>query len=188
MLQGMLTEDTVLLMEVAAYAAVAHRNQRRKGREKRPYINHCLIVSQSIAAAADPACDVCVLCAAILHDIVEDTPVSSAEVREAFGDTIADYVAEVTDDKSQPKAARKAEQVAHAPHLSPGACLIKVADKISNVRDLAADRPSDWTRARMLEYVSWSEQVVAALPHQSPALLEDFQAACAEARASLGAA
>jgi len=187
MLRCMLSEDMTLLLAATDYAARAHRDQRRKGAGKAPYINHCLTVSQSISASGDTHASTAVLCAAVLHDIVEDTPVSDADVRGRFGAAIADLVAEVTDDKSQPKAVRKAAQITHGPHLSPGACLIKLADKTSNVLDLALDPPPDWSRQRMLEYVSWSERVVSSLSYRSPALMVDFEAACQRTRAAFGA-
>ena len=175
-----------LLLRVADFAAAAHADQRRKGAQARPYINHCLTVASTIAHDA-PDTPVEVLCAAILHDVVEDTPVTAAQLRATFGDTIADYVAEVTDDKALPKAERKALQVEHAAHLSPGACRLKLADKISNVYDLVHDPPADWTHARLVAYVDWSEQVVAAMAHPHPALLARFRAVCTEAREILAA-
>lgn len=186
MLGGMLSEDTALLMKVTAFAADAHRDQRRKGARNTPYINHCLWVSQAVAASADRHADVSVLCAAILHDVVEDTPVSTAQVEALFGEAIAGLVAEVTDDKSLPKMVRKEHQVSHAPDLSPGACLIKIADKTSNVRDMATD-PPPWTRERVLEYVAWAERVVSALAYQAPTLMDDFRAACQEVRIAFSA-
>ena len=72
-------------------------------------------------------------------------------------------VAEVTDDKSLPKAERKLRQIEHAPHLSPGARLVKLADKICNLRDVADDPPTDWSLARRQEYYDWAARVVAGL-------------------------
>ena len=187
MLSGMLNEETMLLLDATNYAAEAHCNQRRKGADKRPYVNHCIWVSQAVAACGDVHATVHVLCAAMLHDTVEDTSVSDEALRQRFGDTIADLVAEVTDDRTLPKATRKALQVEHAGGISAGACLIKIADKISNVRDLALDPPPDWSRSRVLEYVYWAERVVSALAYQQPALMVDFRAACDQTRAAFGA-
>ena len=170
------------LMVAADFAARAHRDHRRKGAHKAPYVNHLIDVCRILTvtgAVSDPA----ILCAAMLHDVVEDTAVTSDGVRAEFGDTVADLVAEVTDDKSLPKAARKRAQVAHAAHLSPGACLIKIADKISNIRDFLIDRPP-WETTRYLDYIDWSIQVVSKLSHRNPALDALFDDICHRARAA----
>lgn len=176
-------ESTRLLIRAADYAARAHVNQRRKGAAARPYINHCLEVSDAIAAVTPARVEV--LCAAILHDIVEDTPVTAEQVRADFGDDIADLVAEVTDDRSLPRPVRKQKQVEHAPHLSEEACWIKLADKTSNVRDLTRDPPADWSTQRVEEYVGWAERVVSALQYKHPELWDTFQKVCRTARGAL---
>ena len=165
------------------FAARAHRDQRRKGAHKAPYINHLIDVCR-ILTEVGGVTDSTVLCAAMLHDVVEDTPVTSAEVRAQFGDAIADLVAEVTDDKSLPKAARKQLQVEHSPHLSPGACLIKIGDKISNIRDFLIDSPP-WGPERQLGYIDWSVRVIGGLPHRNAALDELFEEVCRKARAAV---
>ncbi|MEL6349055.1 MAG: HD domain-containing protein [Myxococcota bacterium] len=177
-----MSEDIALLIRAADYAARAHVNQRRKGAQKRPYLNHLLEVSHAVSAHTGAPVEV--LCAAILHDIVEDTPVTNAQVRADFGDTVADLVAEVTDDRSLPRDVRKQKQVEHAPHLSEPACWIKIADKTSNVRDLALDPPPTWTLKRMLAYVDWAERVVSALQFKQPGLMAIFQTVCQESRRS----
>lgn len=59
-----------------------------------------------------------------------------------FGQAVADIVAEVSDDKTLEKAERKRLQVEHAAHISGRAKLVKLADKICNLRDIAAFPPS----------------------------------------------
>lgn len=184
MLLVMSNEETAMLLDAIHFAAEAHCHQRRKGSEQRPYVNHCIWVSQAIAACGDEHATVHVLCAAVLHDTVEDTTVSDAALRQRFGDRVADLVAEVTDDKALPRATRKALQIEHAGAISPGACLIKIADKISNVRDLVLDPPPSWSRTRVLEYVDWSERVVSALAYQQPGLMTAFRQACEQTRAA----
>ncbi len=104
-----------------------------------------------------------VLIAAVLHDTIEDTETTKEEITEIFGENVAEMVLEVTDDKSLPKAERKQKQVEHAPHLSTGAKLIKLGDKISNIRDVMENPPDGWSDERRLEYVNWGEKVVAGL-------------------------
>lgn len=94
----------------------------------------------------DPA----VLAAALLHDTIEDTETTPKELRGQFG--VAAIVEEVTDIKWLKKRARKKLQVARAGRSSKGAKLIKLADKIGNVREVLANPPADWTLDRRREY------------------------------------
>ena len=105
------------LLRAAYFAALKHRSQRRKGSEADPYINHPLHVA-SLLAGAGKTSDVNVLIAALLHDAVEDTDATLDDIREQFGEEVADLVAEVSDDKSLPKHERKALQVEHAAAIS----------------------------------------------------------------------
>jgi guanosine-3',5'-bis(diphosphate) 3'-pyrophosphohydrolase len=151
-----------LIFEALQFAARKHRDQRRKDPEASPYINHPIALANILlneAGVDDPA----VICAALLHDTVEDTETTEAELAERFGPRIAAIVMEVTDDKSLPKARRKALQVEHASHLSREAKLVKLADKISNVRDVASSPPPDWTLERQREYFEWARRVVDRL-------------------------
>ena len=77
---------------------------------------------------------------------------------------------EVTDDKSLPKAERKQLQIEHAPHTSPAAKQLKLADKICNVRDLASHPPMLWPPARRRAYRAWAAKVIDALRGTNPAL------------------
>lgn len=85
-----------------------------------------------------------VLMAAILHDTVEDTDTTFEEIEEHFGKTIRDIVAEVSDDKSLPKQERKRLQIEHAKRTSHKAKLVKLADKLYNLRDLERSLPTGW--------------------------------------------
>ncbi len=164
-------DPTARVIDALAFAAQAHRDQRRKGAEAAPYINHPIALLRILAVEAgidDPD----VLCAAALHDYLEDccgkpgqatVAEGKALMRERFGATVLDYVLAVTDDKTLPKAERKRLQVEHAAHIPHGAKLVKLADKIANLRDIAATPPSDWPRERQREYFGWAAQVAARL-------------------------
>lgn len=166
------------LLQAIMFAAERHRNQRRKDAEATPYVNHPIALAHLLAtvAAVD---DVDVLRAAILHDTVEDTETTEAELRERFGAAVAGMVMELTDDKTLPKAQRKQLQVTHAPHKSPGAALVKLADKTCNLRDLSTAPPADWPLERRQAYFDWAKQVVDALPPVNAALRAAFDAAYA---------
>ena len=98
---------------------------------------------------------------------------------------IASLVKEVTDDKSLPKAERKALQIEHAPHLSEGACLIKLGDKASNVKDIVNDPPPDWSEERKHDYVEWTKLVVNELAQVSLPLKEHYERNYQSAKATL---
>jgi hypothetical protein len=92
-----------LILRAAQFAAEKHRNQRRKDADASPYINHPIALA-NVLHHEGGVDDVVTLCAALLHDTVEDTDTSPQELAEVFGSDIVDVVLEVTDDKSRPKA------------------------------------------------------------------------------------
>lgn len=163
--------DVALLLETVNFAAEKHQNQRRKNPEATPYINHPIGVAQILSHEAGIT-DLSVLQAALLHDTVEDTDTSLSELESVFGPVVSGIVAEVTDDKSLPKAERKRLQVEHAPHCSPQAKLVKLADKLYNLRDLETSTPVGWSQQRVLEYFVWASEVVKGLRGTSPVLEE----------------
>lgn len=177
--------DAVLITRAVHYAAVHHKDQHRKGPDLEPYVNHLAEVAAYVAAA-DAAPDAEVIAAAYLHDTIEDTAVTHENLVHAFGRRIADIVAEVTDDKSLPKAERKRRQLEHAPHLSFEARLIKIADKTSNVRSVVHEAPKDWSRERMVEYVAWARSVVDAIRGTDARLEDTFDRISAEADRHFG--
>ncbi|KAG9352297.1 hypothetical protein JZ751_020710 [Albula glossodonta] len=136
-----MSSDSVLLLETAHFAAEKHKNQRRKDPEGTPYINHPIGVAR-ILSHEGGVTDIEVLQAALLHDTVEDTDTSFAELEAAFGPKVARIVREVTDDKTLAKQERKRQQVEHAPHCSHQAKLVKLADKLYNLRDLNRCTPT----------------------------------------------
>ena len=173
-----------LLLGAIRFAAERHRDQRRKDAGASPYINHPIAVACVLAEEGEVH-DEEILLAAVLHDTVEDTDASFEEIEERFGAAVCGYVREVTDDKSLEKTVRKRLQVEHARTASPGAKQIKVADKICNLRDLAASPPPDWPLERVRAYVTWAEEVVAGCRGVNHRLDAAFDAAAALARASL---
>ncbi|MBS0489465.1 MAG: HD domain-containing protein [Proteobacteria bacterium] len=148
-----------LVLEAACFAAQRHAQQRRKGMDHEPYINHLLEVASLLAQSSDPL-DVNLVVAGLLHDIVEDTHTTREEVAARFGEDVAGLVMEVTDDKTLPKQVRKDLQVQRAPHKSPRAQKLKAADKISNLRSLIISPPADWSPERRVEYVAWARRVI----------------------------
>ncbi|KAF5270475.1 hypothetical protein FQA39_LY08353 [Lamprigera yunnana] len=156
------TDTTKLLMKCINFAAIKHKDQRRLDPEGTPYINHPIGVAYILTNEANIS-DLDVIQAAILHDTVEDTDTTFEEIEKHFGQKVCSIVAEVTDDKTLPKCVRKSLQIEHAPKSSYQAKLVKLADKLYNLRDLEHAVPKGWTGQRVEEYFSWSKKVVEGL-------------------------
>ena len=169
-------QDLALFLRALAFAAHKHRNQRRKDADASPYINHPIALANTLCDEAQVT-DVEVLCAAILHDTVEDTETTAAELEREFGEKITAIVLEVTDDTTLEKAERKRLQVEHAAHISHQAKLVKLADKISNLRDVATNPPATWPLLRRQEYFEWAKQVVDRMRGANPVLERIFDEA-----------
>jgi GTP diphosphokinase / guanosine-3',5'-bis(diphosphate) 3'-diphosphatase len=167
-----------LVLQALAFAADKHRDQRRKDAAASPYINHPIALANVLVREGDVA-DPAVLAAALLHDTVEDTQTTPAELEAAFGPAVAAIVEEVTDDKSLPKAERKRLQVEHAATMSREAKLVKLADKICNLRDMADHPPAKWDLVRRREYFEWAKAVIDGLRGVHPKLEALFDAAYA---------
>jgi guanosine-3',5'-bis(diphosphate) 3'-pyrophosphohydrolase len=149
---------TRLLVDALAFAAYKHRLQRRKDPEASPYINHPIALAHVLAGAG--VTNAKILAAAVLHDTIEDTETTYEELCERFGKAVAGVVREVSDDKTLAKTERKRLQIEHAKELSRRARLVKLADKVCNVRDVASNPPHDWPLARRREYFDWAKAVV----------------------------
>ncbi len=168
-------EDAItLILQALRFAARKHSSQRRKGSDQSPYINHPIDVLDLLWRVGGVR-RAEVLAAAVLHDTLEDTATTPAELEAAFGREVLALVQEVSDDKRLPKEERKRLQVEHAPALSEGARLIKLADKISNVRDMRHTPPVFWSRQRREEYLAWAAQVVSRLRGTNAALEAEFE-------------
>ena len=165
-----------LICEAAELAARRHLGQQRKGRGNEPYINHLAEVANLLAAATDGA-DAELVAAGWLHDTIEDTETTREELAGRFGERVASLVAEVTDDMNLPKAQRRQKQIEDAPHKSPGAKLIKIADKISNIRARIVKRPNKKQRDDLADYVAFSEKVVAGCRGTNARLDAEFDEA-----------
>jgi GTP diphosphokinase / guanosine-3',5'-bis(diphosphate) 3'-diphosphatase len=174
-----------LILKALNFAAGKHNDQRRKDSQSSPYINHLIGVAETLWSVGHVR-DETLLVAAILHDTIEDTNTTAEEIRAEFGVEVLSLVLEVTDDKSLPKQTRKQLQVEHAPHKSDKAKLLKIADKINNIRDIIKSPPADWSMERKQEYLSWSERVVAGLRGVSPRLESHYDELLAEGKRSLG--
>jgi guanosine-3',5'-bis(diphosphate) 3'-pyrophosphohydrolase len=172
-------DDISLLLTAIAFAADKHRNQRRKDIHASPYINHPIALANVLKNEGGIA-DAAVLSAALLHDTVEDTDATREELESVFGREIAAIVLEVTDDMTLPRGERKRLQVERAATISHRAKLVKLADKICNLRDLLKSQPAEWTEERTSEYFDWARAVVDGLRGTNAALERIFDGLYAE--------
>src|ERR1041384_5203961 len=154
--------ELALLLKALTFAARKHRDQRRKDARASPHIKHPIP-----------------LCAALLHDTIEDTETTPGELEREFGRDIADIVAELTDNKMLRKRTRKRMQIAQAAGASRQAKLVKLADKICNLRDITARPPANWGVERRREYFDWAKTVVDRLRGTDPKLEAAFDRAYA---------
>lgn len=124
--------------EALEFARKAHGEQKRKFTHE-PYIEHPKRVAELVRSVTHSEA---MICAAYLHDVVEDTPVSHQEIEQRFGKAVAGLVHELTDEymkENYPelnRRTRKEKEVARQAKMSPEAKTIKLADVIDNTRDI----------------------------------------------------
>ena len=164
-----------ILVRALRFAADKHRSQRRLDVQASPYINHPIAVL-SILCEEGGIDDEAVLCAGVLHDTIEDTETTPEEIAELFGPRVRDIVLDVSDDKRLPKAERKRLQIEHAAGASREAKLVKLADKIANLRDLLEHPPKLWDQSRLLGYTRWAGAVIDGVRGTHPRLEALFDA------------
>ncbi|NCC85098.1 MAG: bifunctional (p)ppGpp synthetase/guanosine-3',5'-bis(diphosphate) 3'-pyrophosphohydrolase, partial [Clostridia bacterium] len=91
-----------LLVRAIAFASEKHSTQRRKDAAESPYINHPIALVDVLANEGNVT-NIDTLCAAALHDTIEDTATTADELKSIFGEKITSIVLELTDEKSLPK-------------------------------------------------------------------------------------
>ncbi len=142
-------QDRALLMQAYEFAQEAHRGQKRASGED--YFVHCVEVARILR---DLGLEVAVIAAGLLHDVVEDTGVTSEELQELFGEEIATLVASVTKmdwlplqsnhEEGQRSREREAEflrKTLLAMSDDVRVILVKLADRLHNMRTLGHLRP-----------------------------------------------
>ncbi len=166
-----------IFLDALEFAAEKHRYANRKDHPRghehgTAYINHP-IQAASLLWNIGQVRDINTLAAALLHDVLEDTPTKDEEIETRYGSKIFAIVKEVSDDKSLDRDLRKRIQVETAAKKSFEAKLVKLADKITNVRDIRLT-PPNWDKDRKLKYVEWSKEVVDQIRGTNPALEKKF--------------
>lgn len=145
-----------------------------------PYWLHPLSVARRVA---EVSADEALIAAALLHDVVEDTPTPLERIEQLFGAAVARLVAEVTN-VSRPgdgnRSRRKALDFAHIAKASPAGQTLKLADLLDNIVSVI-ERDRDFARV----YLPEKAQLLNALTEGDPRLLRAAQAVLATAMASL---
>lgn len=139
-----------MIDEAIEFATKAHAGQFRKG-TKRPYIVHPVEVADIVATMTQ---DEEIICAAVLHDTIEDCEGITEEIlREKFGERVASMVALESEDKSKSWEERKGATILRLKTAPRPVQMIGLADKLSNMRDIDRDYPvvgeNLWKRFRM---------------------------------------
>ena len=142
MLAKRLDEEQMKMVRAAYnFAAMAHKDQKRKTGE--PYIIHPIavarIVAEEMGLGANP------VMAAFLHDVIEDCPYTIDDIRERFGDDVAFLVGVVTKQKKakydKSKQVDNFRQILSSVQFDVRAILVKLADRLHNMRTLSSMRP-----------------------------------------------
>ena len=170
--------DPDLYNKTLRFAAEAHKKQLMPG-EDLPYLVHLTQVCQEALGAlvADPTLDSeLVMCCALLHDTIEDTPLTEADVREVFGPVVAKGVAALSKrDKIGDRKLEKAEQMADSlvriKQQSREVWVVKLADRITNLQK----PPRYWELPKIRRYHAEAHTILSALGSASAALTQRFE-------------
>jgi len=142
------------------FAAIRHKFDKTKNDE--PYINHILDVCNLIAVVGEETDDE-ILIAAALHDTVEKTGTKASDINFNFGEKVYQVVMEVTDHSTENDTDKFRQQLQRVDSLSKKARVIKLADKISNVKLLLSFPPEGWDLEKRSLYINWADRIIHAL-------------------------
>lgn len=159
---GLSFTETRRVFAALAFAAERRRDALRPGAD--PSLAHPIAVAETIVSIGGVT-DAVVLCAALLHDVINTTDTPPQLLLDRFGRDIADVVLDISDDTSLPEALRRRVQIAHAPNLSGRARLVRLADMLCRLRRLATLPRAD----REVE-AAWVAQMVGGLGGMNGAL------------------
>jgi guanosine-3',5'-bis(diphosphate) 3'-pyrophosphohydrolase len=173
-------DEVSSLFKAIRFASEKHKRQRRKDSEASPYVNHPIAVAEILWRVGHVR-DFVTIIAGILHDTIEDTNTKPNELEKEFSKEIRSVVEEVTDNKSLPKAERKQLQIENSRYKSTPAKLIKLADKICNIKDIIESPPSDWSIDRKKDYINWAQEVVNQIRGTNTELEKYFDNLCSDA-------
>jgi len=158
--------NTILENKLIHFVAQKHYGQYRKNADRTPYIVHPLRVVMILWDEAKIR-DKSVLQAALLHDTLEDTNMTEEEIKNLCGPKVLKIVKEVTNDPNLSGVQNKQRQIDHAPKMSYEAKLVKLADRLDNVRDLRPPPPA-WSSEKVQGYYNWGSKLLKVLQGTHP--------------------
>lgn len=165
--------DMPSVFDAIKFSNWKHRGQVREG-SGRPYITHPIAVSYLVAAYKRSKVLAALLCAAILHDVLEDTDATYEELERKFGKLVASLVEELTDDPEEKAHLGKLEyQKRKLLRLTSYALLLKLCDRLHNV----SDQPSKKQLTQTLELIAFLE-ANRKLTRPQAALVADIRNVC----------
>lgn len=162
-------QDAEFVLDALMFGAEKHKGQARVDQKKTPYIIHPIEVADFVMRIGK-VYDKEILVASLLHDVLDDTGTTYEELSKCYGNTVAQYVQEMTSKKGLTLKEQKKLQIIQAFHQTPSVAIIKLSDKLSNLGALASAPPSAWTRDRIDQYFQWAQSVIENLPEANPLL------------------
>ena len=157
-----------LYIKAYLFAARAHRGHAVPGTDL-PYVTHVSLVSMEVLAALSVERgrdeDLALQCA-LLHDVLEDTSVTDAQVREEFGRAVADAVRALSKDPNIPKHLQMGDSLRRIKQQPREVWMVKLADRITNLQP----PPSHWIEARIARYRDEAIEIHRALGEASEVL------------------
>jgi len=154
--------------------AIAFRSRHGAERPIAPEAGmHCILnpadVMQMFQEAGES--DPFLLAAAMLHDMLQFGAVTETDIASVFGSEVGCIVAEVTDNPRLSRSTQKALRMTIAPNMSRRAKLLKLAQLVASVRNLATPTPpAPWDEKQRADYFDWVEKFSAATGVQNPTL------------------
>ncbi len=164
-----------LIEKALHFATVAHQGQTRRGNSQIPYITHCIGVKNLLmeVGVVDPE----TLSAALLHDTLEDCNVKGTDLYDQFGETVTDLVMDLTDDQEMSRDERHRQQAQRMEYISEKAAMIKMADRIYNLKDFTTEIPTiarDGAIDRVKSYAKYAHTLADAIHQRAPQITESL--------------
>ena len=146
-------DEQALIERAETLARAAHAGMCRPNRARQPCVEHLAEIASLVDQGGG---SVEAVAAAWLHDIVEDTELTLAEIRQHFGERIhvlVDGLTDPPDFAAMPLAERKPAQARRLSSRCSQTRLVKLADQYSNVRSVLIDPPLDWDEIKRHQYI-----------------------------------
>jgi (p)ppGpp synthase/HD superfamily hydrolase len=152
----------LLINDAKAFAIDAHAGQKRKYKDE-DYVNHPIRVASRVTQVPGNTTEM--VMAALLHDVIEDTKVTESDIRQKFGDKVANLVVELTNVKSiGTREQRKALDRERISRISKQAKIIKALDRIDNLTDMKGTAPKDFSIIYSHESILLAQTLEKSIP------------------------